>query len=113
MFELNEPEMMKTEEIILPPSKPELEDATETEGASEKRVKKVIYIFPHSWTNTFGRPISDIAHINMLEQKHYCGDWDVLRPAVEMEWCNVLTTEELGLLMQEAEKIMEDWLENE
>ena len=56
LFQLDEPEMIKTEEITLPPQEP-----------------------------------------------------DILRPAKEVEDYNLVSSEELKALMQEAERIMEGW----
>ena len=52
---------------------------------------------------TFGVPVS------YLEQHHYAGDWDVLRPAKELEDMNTITADRLAALMKEAETIMEGW----
>ena len=45
----------------------------------------------------------------MLEQEQYAGNWDILRPAKEVEDYNLVSSEELKALMQEAERIMEGW----
>ena len=45
----------------------------------------------------------------VLEQRHYAGDWDVLRPAKELKEMNIFTADELDQLMMEAETIMEGW----
>lgn len=102
LFELDEPEMIKSEEIVLPPKegKPESE---------EKTIKKEIYILPPEWSGTFGRPITSIAQVSIFEQKSYSGDWDVLRPATELKDMNVFTAADLNALLHEAEKIMERW----
>ena len=42
LFELDEPEMIKVEEIVLPPKE-------NTEDAEGETVKKTIYIFPPEW----------------------------------------------------------------
>jgi hypothetical protein len=42
-------------------------------------------------------------------QQHYAGDWDVLRPATELEDMNTFTAYKLAALMKEAETIMEGW----
>ena len=81
LFELDEPEMIKIEEIVLPPQ----ENAEDAEG---KTVKKTIYIFPPEWAGTFGQPITSIAQVDILQQEHYAGNWDVLRPAAEIEELN-------------------------
>lgn len=59
LFELDEPEMIKVEEIVLPPKEEEPEGET---------VKKTIYIFPPEWAGTFGQPITSIAQIGVLRR---------------------------------------------
>ena len=66
-------------------------------------------VFPAAWADSFGRPITSLACVNMLEQEHYAGNWDILRPAKEVEDYNMVSSEELKALMQEAERIMEGW----
>lgn len=68
-----------------------------------------VKVYPPSWTATFGTPIVSIAHGSLLTQQHYSGDWDVLRPATIIEEMNVLSSETLSELMEEAETIMEGW----
>lgn len=41
--------------------------------------------------------------------ERYAGDWDVLRPAKELEDMNTITADRLAALMKEAETIMEGW----
>lgn len=107
LFQLDEPEMIKTEEITLPPQEPE-QDGTEEEK-EEIVIKKKMMVFPAAWADSFGRPITSLACVNMLEQEHYAGNWDILRPAKEVEDYNFVSSEELKALMQEAERIMEGW----
>ena len=107
LFQLDEPEMIKTEEITLPPQEPE-QDGTEEEK-EEIVIKKKMMVFPAAWADSFGRPITSLACMNMLEQEHYAGNWDILRPAKEVEDYNLVSSEELKALMQEAERIMEGW----
>ena len=107
LFQLDEPEMIKTEEITLPPQEPE-QDGTEEEK-EEIVIKKKMMVFPAAWADSFGRPITSLACVNMLEQEHYAGNWDILRPAKEVEDYNLVSSEELKALMQEAERIMEGW----
>lgn len=59
LFELDEPEMIKIEEIVLP---------SKEEEAEGKTVKQMIYIFPLEWAGTFGQPITSILHIFKLFQ---------------------------------------------
>ena len=73
LFELDEPEMNKVEEIVLPPK----------EEAEGETVKQTIYVFPPEWAGTFGQPITSVAQVGILQQEHYSGNWDVLRPAAE------------------------------
>ena len=102
LFAFDEPEMIKVEEIVLPPKENTEEDEGET-------VKKKIYIFPPEWAGTFGQPITSIAQVGILRQEHYAGNWDVFRPATEIEEMNIFTAESLNELLREAEKIMEGW----
>ena len=107
LFQLDEPEMIKTEEITLPPQEPE-QDGTEEEQ-EEIVIKKKMMVFPAAWADSFGRPITSLVCVNMLEQEHYAGNWDILYPAKEVEDYNLVSSEELKVLMQEAERIMEGW----
>ena len=100
LFELDEPEMVKVKEIVLPPKE---------EDAEGETVKQTIYILPPEWAGTFGQPITSIAQINLLQQKHYAGNWDVLGPAAEIEEMNTFTVDNLNALLHEAEEIMEGW----
>lgn len=94
----------KVEEIILP-SKEQDEEG--------KTVKQTIYIFPPEWAGTFGKPITSIAQVGILQQEHYSGNWDVLRPAAEIEEMNTFTANGLNALLHEAEKIMEGWTDTD
>lgn len=100
LFELDEPEMIKIEEIVLP---------SKEEEAEGKTVKQMIYIFPPEWAGTFGQPITSIAQVGILQQEHYAGNWDVLRPAAEIKEMNTFTADGLNALLHEAEEIMEGW----
>ena len=102
LFAFDEPEMIKVEEIVLPPKENTEEDEGET-------VKKKIYIFPPEWAGTFGQPITSIAQVGIVRQEQYAGNWDVFRPASEIEEMNTFTAESLNKLLHEAEKIMEGY----
>lgn len=106
LFQLDEPEMVKTENIVLPPKEAETDDRAEIAG---RTVKQIINILPPEWEDTFGRPITSIGEINLLEQRHYAAEWDVLRPAKELAEYSTLTSEDLEELLHEAEKIIEGW----
>ena len=60
LFAFDEPEMIKVEEIVLPPKENTEEDEGET-------VKKKIYIFPPEWAGTFGQPITSIAQVHSFQ----------------------------------------------
>lgn len=117
LFELDEPEMIKIEEIVLPPTEPE-ESSAEEETPSDDSlatvheeviVKKKMLVYPPEWADSFGRPVTSIACVNVLTQRHYAKQWDVLRPAKELKDYNVFTAEGINVMMREAEKIMEGW----
>ena len=105
VFELDEPVVTKTvEQVIVPETADESDENTE-----EIVVQETVKVYPSSWAATFGTPIVSIAHGSLLTQQHYSGDWDVLRPATIIEEMNVLSSETLSELMEEAEAIMEGW----
>lgn len=106
LFQLDEPEMVKTENIVLPPKDAEFDNEAEITG---RTVKQTIYILLPEWENTFGRQITSIAEVNLLEQRHYAADWDVLRPAKELAEYSALTSEDLEELLYEARTIIERW----
>ncbi len=103
LFELGEPVITKTvEQIVVPEEAEEDEDETEAEH-EEIVIREKVRVNPPSWATSFGIPVS------YLEQHHYAGDWDVLRPAKELEDMNIITADRLAVLMKEAETIMEGW----
>lgn len=102
LFELGEPVITKTVEQIVVPEDAEEEESTEVEH-EEIVIREKVRINPLSWATSFGVPVS------YLEQHHYAGDWDVLRPAKELEDMNTITADRLAALMKEAETIMEGW----
>ena len=112
LFQLDEPVVTKVEEQVIVPEEPEEETddqtATDTAESTEEAVteeiviRETVRVYPKSWTS-FGEPVS------ILQQRHYAGDWDVLRPAKELEEMNIFTAEKLDNLMKEAEAIMEGW----
>ena len=100
LFELGEPVITKTVEQIVVPEN--TEEASENEH-EEIVIREKVRINPPSWATSFGVPVS------YFEQRHYAGDWDVLRPAKELEEMNIITADRLAALMKEAESIMEGW----
>lgn len=100
LFELGEPVITKTVEQIVVPEN--TEEASENEH-EEIVIREKVRVNPPSWADSFGTPIA------YLEQCHYSGDWDVLRPAKELEDMNTITADRLAALMREAETIMEGW----
>ena len=83
--------MIKVEEIVLPPKKNTEEDKGET-------VRKKIYIFRPEWAGRFVQPITSIAQVGILRQERYAGNWDVFRPASEIEEMNIFTAKSLNKL---------------
>ena len=118
LFELDEPVVIRTEEQVVVPDQPEeaeegaadaASNASEDTATEEIVIRETVRVYPEGWSTTFGRPIMSLAHTSFLKQEHYAGDWDVLRPATEVEGMNLLTVDELAALMKEAETIMEGW----
>ncbi|MCR5182508.1 MAG: recombinase family protein [Clostridia bacterium] len=104
LFELGEPVITKTvEQIVVPEQPDEAGEDTEQEQQEEIVIREKVRVNPPSWATSFGVPVS------YLEQQHYAGDWDVLRPAKELEDMNIITADRLAVLMKEAETIMEGW----
>ena len=101
LFELGEPILTKTVEQIVVPEEEDTDEAAEEH--EEIVIREKVRIYPESWATSFG------VRVSVLEQRHYAGDWDVLRPAKEVPEMNILTTERLDALMKEAETIMEGW----
>lgn len=110
IFELDEPVVTKMVEQVIVPEKPDEAEETDEEAAAEEIViKETVRVYPSAWTSSFGVPVSSYDHASVLVQQHYAGDWDVLRPATELEEMNVFTADKLAALMKEAEEIMEGW----
>ena len=65
--------------------------------------------FPLDTATRLAYNICYIAQVGILRQEHYAGNWDVFRPATEIEEMNIFTAESLNELLREAEKIMEGW----
>ena len=100
LFELGEPVLIKTVEQVVVPEEPEEEEQQE-----EIVIREKVRVYPLSWADSFGRKVG----ASVFVQRHYAGEWDVLRPATELEEMNILTAVQLDQLMAEAETIMEGW----
>lgn len=110
IFEVDEPVVTKMVEQVIVPEKPDEAEETDEEAAAEEIViKETVRVYPSAWTSSFGVPVSSYDHASVLVQQHYAGDWDVLRPATELEDMNTFTADKLAALMKEAETIMEGW----
>lgn len=131
LFGMDYPEMTRVEEIAVPPMEPDTQltaEATETNGTNADEgenpredhapngcvqetyiIKRKLRVFPEDWENRYGLPYANLVRVNLLEEAHYAGNWDILRPAQELEEYNVFCEEELAGLMHEAEEIMEGW----
>lgn len=118
LFSLDEPDIIKTQEQVVVPDKPDEGPNCETEQSDnsvedEIVVVEKVRIFPSVWDGAFGMSVQSVGSGTLLKRVHYSGDWDVLRPAKEIEEMNFITTEQLQELMSEAEQIMEGWTLNE
>ena len=100
LFELGEPVLIKTVEQVVVPEEPEEEEQQE-----EIVIREKVRVYPLSWADSFGRKVG----ASVFVQRHYAGEWDVLRPATELEEMNIFTAVQLDQLMAEAETIMEGW----
>lgn len=112
LFTLDEPVITRTETRIYVPEKEDTQDHAEADteqGTEEVVFTETVKIYPPSWAETFGKPITSIAAVSLLERRHYAEDWDVLRPAQAIEELSILTKNRLEELMQEAETIIEGW----
>ena len=106
LFELDDPEMMKTMEQVAP---------IPSEGDEEQQeivVREKLRVLPESWTTTFGAPVMSLTSVSLLERAQLDDEWEVLRPAKEVEELNILTADDLAALMKEAEEIMTGWDKN-
>ena len=104
LFQLDEPVVTRTETQVVVPDEPETDDEHE-----EIVMTETIRSYPASWLVSFGTPITFLTRVNRLERAHYAGEWDVLRPAKEVEGMNILAADQLAGLMREAETIIEGW----
>ena len=102
--------MLKTVEqaVSVPPS----ENADGAEQQEEIVVRETVRILPPAWLDSFGDPVMIVGTVNLLTQLKANDEWDVLRPAKEMEDMNILTCDQLDDLMKEAEEIMAGWDKN-
>ena len=98
-FELGEPVITKTVEQIVIPDESDNQELEHEEFVIREKVR----INPPTWTTSLGISVS------CLEQHHYAGDWDILRPAKELKELNKITTNRLNELMREAECIVKGW----
>lgn len=107
VFELDEPIITKTVEQVIIPDQPEeeAEAKEDVEDVEEIVVTGKVRVYPASWAENVGKSV----RVSVLKQKHYAGDWDVLRPATELGEMNIFTAEKIEALMEEAESIMEGW----
>jgi hypothetical protein len=116
LFELEEPVVTRKVTRVLVSSDSDASSAegpeNSTERAEELVLTETVKVYPPSWAESFGRPLTSLASVSLLNQVHYAGDWDVLRPARELEEMNIFTADSLANLMEEAETIMEGWVKH-
>lgn len=110
LFDLLEPEVIKHE--LIHDDLPEgTVNETVTAGTSdtdekiENNVKTVIKtLFPEKWSNHFGYKVDEVV---LLQRVHYCGNWDVLRPARTVEGMDIISEKLLEKLNDEAQYLIE------
>lgn len=127
VFGMENPEMVRVEDYEVPPVNPEeceksiinSDDGKQIEvhvsqderGPLTARivVRRKLRVLPPNWENSYGQPYINVGRVGIMEQLHFAGNWDVLRPAKEIEEYNAFNEESLAQMMREAEKIMEGW----
>ena len=113
VFELDEPVITKKVEQIFVPEEPDDADGNDsTDEAGEREeivVRETVRVYPESWRDSIGVPVASAPRVSVLVQQHYAGDWDVLRPAKELEEMNIFTAEKLAELKKEADTILKGW----
>ena len=95
---------------VVPDRPDETDKMADTGGTADKPQKVILY--SRETGDAFDIPITTMASVSLLEQKHYAGDWDVLRPATRLEEKEMLSQDRLAELMSEAEEIIERWATN-
>lgn len=110
LFDLEEPEVIKQEvfqdssieESIVETS---ADKAVDIEENSEKRKKpSTKTLFPENWRNHFGNKADEVV---LLQRVHYCGNWEVLRPARTVEGMEIISERILEKLNDEAQYLIE------
>ena len=107
LFELVEPEIIKKVVHEIPPVASEEEE-------SDKPIttlKGTMIVYPDEWEGNCGRPVGSLSKVDMLRWQSYSGNWDVLRPAKEVEGMNSISVGDLEALLDEANEIMRGWKE--
>ncbi len=111
LFALNDAVEFRTDMQIIVPEQPE--DAEPQEELKEEQKPIIIterrVINPLSWVVNWGITLENMERASLLERRHYAGDWDVLRPARELDEMNILTVADLNRFKKEAEEILEGW----
>ena len=111
LFALNDAVEFRTDTQIIVPEQPE--DAEPQEELKEEQKPIIIterrVINPLSCAVNWGNTLQYMERASLLERRHYAGDWDVLRPARELDEMNILTVADLNRFKKEAEEILEGW----
>lgn len=106
LFDLEEPEILKQElqDILSAESTSDAvkNETIETEAKQANTVTKTLY--PEKWKKRFGNRTDEIT---VFQRIHYCGNWDVLRPAQVIEGMDFISEEILKKLNDEAQDLIE------
>lgn len=110
LFDLEEPEVIKHEVVQKDLDEGNTDEivtsgTSDTKEKSDNNAKTVIKtLFPEKWINHFGYKIDEVV---LLQRVHYCGNWDVLRPARAVEGVDIISEEILEKLNDEAQYLIE------
>ena len=105
LFDLEEPEVIK-KELIQDRLDEVTSDAADSSEKIEEKIPKAIVkiLFPEKWKKHFGNTVDEVT---ILQRIHYCGNWDVLRPAQVVDGLDFISEELLKKLNDEAQSLIE------
>ncbi|MDD3184551.1 MAG: recombinase family protein [Clostridia bacterium] len=107
IFNLEEPEIIKSEDIVCEEAETQTEDIENSENTDKiKKIRKKKIVYPANWVSGFGNKIESGEPL-ILQRFKYDGNWDVLRPAKMVEGVQIFNKETIDALMNEAEQMID------
>ncbi|SHK57570.1 recombinase family protein [Hespellia stercorisuis] len=106
IFNLEEPEIIKTEIIEEIAESSNCDENTNDTGEKKTEKKKKTILYPTQWISNFGNHANSTEGL-ILQRFKYHGNWDVLRPAKTVEGIQVFQKETIDALMEEAEEMID------